>query len=88
MDSTLLEHPHSPTFMDAHFAYDSLSNHEPYLQYPQPPHGASTMTSPPSWTLPSLMTLTLQPRLLPSMSSVSPQHLYHGFACLVSISPS
>ena len=43
MDSTLLEHPRSPTFMDAPFTYDSLSNLEPYLQYPQSPYGVSTM---------------------------------------------
>ena len=43
MESTLLEHPRSPTFMDAPFAYDSLSNLEPYLQYPQSPYGVSTM---------------------------------------------
>lgn len=43
MESTLLEHPRSPTFMDAPFTYDSLSNLEPYLQYPQSPYGVSTM---------------------------------------------
>jgi len=43
MESTLLEHPRSPTFMDAPFTYDSLSNLEPYLQYPQSPYGVSSM---------------------------------------------
>ena len=43
MESTLLEHPRSPAFMDAPFTYDSLSNLEPYLQYPQSPYGVSSM---------------------------------------------
>ena len=44
MDSTLLEHPRSPTtFLDASFTYESLPNLEPYLQYPQSPYGVSTM---------------------------------------------
>ncbi|KAF8841924.1 hypothetical protein BDN67DRAFT_989446 [Paxillus ammoniavirescens] len=55
MESTLLEHPRSPTtFMDAPF-YDSLSNLEPYLQYPQSPYGVSTMALPgPSSSSPRL----------------------------------
>ncbi|KAF8119816.1 hypothetical protein EV363DRAFT_1461052 [Boletus edulis] len=48
MESTLLEHPRSPTFMDAPFTYDSLSNLEPYLRYPQSPYGVSTMARPSS----------------------------------------
>ncbi|KAH0837955.1 hypothetical protein J3R83DRAFT_6192 [Lanmaoa asiatica] len=56
MESTLLEHPRSPTtFMDAPFAYDSISNLEPYLQYPQSPYGVSTMALPgPSSSSPRL----------------------------------
>ncbi|KAF8140666.1 hypothetical protein EV363DRAFT_1393561 [Boletus edulis] len=55
MESTLLEHPRSPTFMDAPFTYDSLSNLEPYLQYPQSPYGVSTMALPgPSSSSPRL----------------------------------
>ena len=38
-----LHGPHSLTFMDAPFTYDSLSNLEPYLQYPQSPYGISTI---------------------------------------------
>ncbi|KAI6048002.1 hypothetical protein EDC04DRAFT_2886790 [Pisolithus marmoratus] len=54
MDSTLLEHPRSPNFIDAPFAYDSL-NLEPYLQYPQSPYGVSTMALPgPSSSSPRL----------------------------------
>jgi hypothetical protein len=44
MESTLLEHPRSPNFMDTPFAYDSIANLEPYLQYPQSPYGVSTMS--------------------------------------------
>ncbi|KAI6013713.1 hypothetical protein BKA83DRAFT_4560160 [Pisolithus microcarpus] len=40
MDSTLLEHHCSPSFIDAPFGYDSL-NLEPYLQYPESPYGVS-----------------------------------------------
>jgi hypothetical protein len=41
--------------MDASFAYDSLSNLEPYLQYPQSPYGVSTMALPgPSSSSPRL----------------------------------
>ncbi|KAF9245710.1 hypothetical protein BU15DRAFT_40591 [Melanogaster broomeanus] len=54
MESTLLEHPRSPTFMDAPFAYDSLSNLEPYLQYPQSPYGVSAMALPASSSSPRL----------------------------------
>ena len=39
-----LHGPHSPTFMDAPFTCDSLSNLEPYLQYPQSPYSVSTVT--------------------------------------------
>ncbi|KAI5998029.1 hypothetical protein EDD15DRAFT_2386780 [Pisolithus albus] len=54
MDSTLLEHPRSPNFIDAPFGYDSL-NLEPYLQYPQSPYGVSTMALPgPSSSSPRL----------------------------------
>ncbi|KAH7886189.1 hypothetical protein F5I97DRAFT_1809545 [Phlebopus sp. FC_14] len=54
MDSTLLEHPRSPTFMDAPFTYDSLSNLD-YLQYPQSPYGVSSMALPgPSSSSPRL----------------------------------
>ncbi|KAI6153983.1 hypothetical protein BKA82DRAFT_4096075 [Pisolithus tinctorius] len=54
MDSTLLEHPRSPNFIDGPFAYDSL-NLEPYLQYPQSPYGVSTMALPgPSSSSPRL----------------------------------
>jgi hypothetical protein len=30
--------------MDTPFAYDSIANLEPYLQYPQSPYGVSTMS--------------------------------------------
>ncbi|KAG0707568.1 hypothetical protein DFH29DRAFT_631774 [Suillus ampliporus] len=55
MESTLLEHPRSPNFMDTPFAYDSIANLEPYLQYPQSPYGVSTMSLPgPSSSSPRL----------------------------------
>ncbi|KAF9244938.1 hypothetical protein BU15DRAFT_71297 [Melanogaster broomeanus] len=82
MDSTLLEHPRGRTFMDVHFAYNSLSNLEPYLQYPQSPHSASTMTSPSQPLLHGCslrLRLSLQPRALPSIPSASPWRLYHDF---------
>ncbi|KAI6031372.1 hypothetical protein BKA83DRAFT_4199363 [Pisolithus microcarpus] len=54
MDSTLLEHPRSPNFIDAPFGYDSL-NLDPYLQYPQSPYGVSSMALPgPSSSSPRL----------------------------------
>ncbi|KAF8559960.1 hypothetical protein OG21DRAFT_1400890 [Imleria badia] len=54
MESTLLEHPRSPTFLDAPFTYDSLPNLD-YLQYPQSPYGVSTMALPgPSSSSPRL----------------------------------
>ncbi|KAF8120119.1 hypothetical protein EV363DRAFT_1481189 [Boletus edulis] len=55
MESTLLEHSRSPTFMDAPFTYDSLSNLDPYLQYPQSPYSVSTIALPgPSSSSPCL----------------------------------
>ncbi|KAI6111225.1 hypothetical protein F5141DRAFT_1274724 [Pisolithus sp. B1] len=45
MDSTLLEHPRSPNFIDTPFGYDSL-NLKSYLQYPQSPYSISMMALP------------------------------------------
>ncbi|KAG6333746.1 hypothetical protein ID866_5347 [Astraeus odoratus] len=53
MESTLLEHPRSPNFMDTPFPYDPLNLE--YLQYPQSPYGVSTMALPgPSSSSPRL----------------------------------
>ncbi|KAI9568754.1 Hsp70 protein-domain-containing protein [Boletus coccyginus] len=56
MESTVLELPRNPdTFMDPPFAYDSLSNLEPYLQYLQSPYSVSIMALPgPSSSSPRL----------------------------------
>ncbi|KAH7907032.1 hypothetical protein BJ138DRAFT_1161133 [Hygrophoropsis aurantiaca] len=54
MESTLLEHPRSPNFMDTPFTYDSMSNLEPYLQYPQSPYGVSMPLPGPSSSSPRL----------------------------------
>ncbi|KAH7904834.1 hypothetical protein BJ138DRAFT_1165865 [Hygrophoropsis aurantiaca] len=54
MESTLLEHPRSPNFMDTPFTYDSMSDLEPYLQYPQSPYGVSMPLPGPSSSSPRL----------------------------------
>ncbi|KAI5984518.1 hypothetical protein EDD15DRAFT_2480371 [Pisolithus albus] len=53
MDSTLIKHCRSPSFIDAPFGYDSL-NLEPYLQYPQSPYGVSMMACKSSSSSPQL----------------------------------
>ncbi|KAF8128251.1 hypothetical protein EV363DRAFT_1510617 [Boletus edulis] len=86
MESTLLEHPRSPTFMDAPFTYNSLSNLDPYLQYPQSPYSVSTIALPgPSSSSPCFdfntlnLTNTVSKYLYtPSANytTTSPSHLY------------
>ncbi|KAN0093305.1 hypothetical protein V8E55_004091 [Tylopilus felleus] len=78
-----LHGPHSPTFMDAPFTYDSLSNLEPYLQYPQSPYSVSTIVLPgPSSSSPRLDFNTL------NLTNIISEYSYTPSANYTTTSPS